>query len=96
MKTIKNYHKDGCEMTNNAGGGHTYLRGCEKYTTKTGVISVPSKDKGFILAELKIHLLSEFSDAELSRLVIWLKEISNTITKDKGHTTDVYSLKLIK
>ena len=51
---------------------------------------------GFILAELKIHLLSEFSDAELSRLVIWLKEISNTITKDKGHTTDVYSLKLIK
>lgn len=91
-----NYHKDGCEIKNNAGDGHTYLKGCEKYTTKTGVISAPSRNKGFILAELKIHLLSEFSDAELSRLVIWLQEISHTITKEKGKTSDVYSLKLMK
>lgn len=93
---MKNYHKDGCEIKNNIADGHTCLKGCERYVAEIGVISAPPKSKGFPLAELKIHLLAEFSDKEMERLIWWLQEISKTISKEKGKTADVYSLKLMK
>lgn len=47
-------------------------------------------------AELKIYNLHKMSDADISRLVIWLQEISRRVDKEKNQVSTPYTLKLMK